>query len=366
MKNIYKKVHLFVISMVLIALPVFVFAQEAPSEEPVEEPQGVAGPEAGDVSEDLPDTAADPGIDAGEPEVMEVLPELLEAPESEEVKITPLSDANIPGITVNVEQLNWNTFKFRPSSQLGAQSYTYSWDFGDGEKSDQRIVEHSFSRPGTFHVSLKMDGADLKTQDAVAQVYIGFFYLANWRLWILLLLLTAIIIVASAVTGMANGKEKPAPKLTKVKPPEKEPTEEGGEIPLDTLSEETGDLDSMAATGLDTDELSDELALLESLDNTAEDISDASDEESGIGELLESVSEEVESKTKVDADAPVKDDPIVDLRIDEEKLDKGLDELLESIEEKPEVPEKPKKKIVKKKSKKKTKKSSKKRKAKKK
>lgn len=363
MKNIYKKVYPIIIGMMLIAMPVFVFAQGAPPEEPVVEPEGVeAVEESGEAVEDLPDTAAGPAIDAGEPEATEVLPELFEAPGSEEVEITPLSEAKPPGITVHVEQLNWNTFKFRPSSQLGAKANTYSWDFGDGETSNQRIVEHSFSRPGTFHVSVKMVGADLQTRDAVTQIHIGFFYLANWRLWILLLLLAAIIIVASAVTGMANGKAKSALRPSKIKSAEKEPLEKDDEIALDTLSDETGDLDSMAATGLDTDELSEELALLESLDNTAEDISD---DEPGIGELLEDVSKEVEAKTAGAEDTLDVDESAMDVPIDEEKLDKGLDELMGGIEEKLEIPKKSEKKAAKKKTKAKKKKSTKKRKKKK-
>ncbi|MBI4121993.1 MAG: PKD domain-containing protein [Parcubacteria group bacterium] len=123
-------------------------------------------------------------------------------------------------IFIQSEQLSWNQFRFRPSSRLGGGEYVYLWDLGDGTTSPDRVVEHQYAGPGRYHVSVQLFDTAGRAQAATTLIHVGFFNLANWRLWILIGLLALIIIVSAVTAGVkdavpapGNGVDEPTDKL---------------------------------------------------------------------------------------------------------------------------------------------------------
>lgn len=271
----------FLILCFALFLPVAVFAQEevpvideevAPVVEVVE-PVGEEAP-ASDLTEEAP----------VEQPALEEESDLQEPAAPEEVTPSSAPVAVPEELIIQSEQIAWNQFRFRPASRLGAGDFQYEWDFGDGEYSSDRVAEHAYGKPGRYSVTLRLIEPDGTPHVANMMVRVGFFHLANWRLWVILGLLALIIILASVTAGVTEsivpeqdgaGPEKPtAPDAG-----------EGGEVSLEPLAEDSGDFDSFAATGEETKALGSDLALLESIGHEqaepeAEDVSAAESEAS--------------------------------------------------------------------------------------
>jgi hypothetical protein len=163
-------------------------------------------------------------------------------------------------LTVQKEQLNWNTYRFRPSLPIGVSGLEYGWDFGDGQTSADRVAEHTFKKPGNFTVQLTVIDAAGQPLSSTLQVHVGFFNLANWRLWIIIVLLAFIIIVAALLAGMADSVVSDKEHVANI-PPLRAPDDQS----VETLADEQGGLDALASTGTTAEALPDELALLESI-----------------------------------------------------------------------------------------------------
>lgn len=175
-------------------------------------------------------------------------------------------DAAAQELIIQTEQIGWNQFRFRPASSLAVGDFKYDWTFGDGATSSDRVVEHTFSKPGRYTVSLRLDDPATGQKSATMLVRVGFFHLANWRLWVIIGLLALIIILAATTAGVS---ESLVPMTGTMPAPKPESPEEdhdhGDEIALEPLSDDHGDLDSLASTGEESDGLSNDLALLESI-----------------------------------------------------------------------------------------------------
>ncbi len=172
--------------------------------------------------------------------------------------------AMVQELVIQAEQIGWNQFRFRPSSRLGSGNFEYEWSFGDGTDSSERVIEHTFAKPGRYTVSLRLLEPDGRQQVSSMIVRVGFFNLANWRLWVIIGLLALIIILGAVTAGASDslvGDQSPNEKdETKDSLPA-----EAEEIDLEPLTEEGGGLDSLASTGETPKALSDDLALLESI-----------------------------------------------------------------------------------------------------
>lgn len=179
-------------------------------------------------------------------------------------------------VFVQAEQLAWNAFRFRPSSRLGSGEYTYEWDFGDNTSASDRVVEHTVKKPGRYNVVLRIIEDDGSMQTSSSLIRVGFFNLANWRLWIIIALLALIIIVAAMMAGVTDSIVGPATEEDRQ--PEPQPAPSDNEEEIEPLSSESGDLDTMAATGVSAEALGDELSLLEELDSTLAKPAETSEE----------------------------------------------------------------------------------------
>lgn len=186
---------------------------------------------------------------------------------AEEVLTEPVLQTEVTAesqMMIHSEQLSWNTFRFRPSYRIGTDEVEVEWQFGDGQKAAGRVVTHTYNGPGNYHVQLRLidQGA---TEIATSQVHVGFFHLANWRLWVLLLLLALIIIVAAIIAGVTDDLvDHTQPKKIKKK---EEASKEDEETVINTLTDSTGELDSLAALGKSSERFSEDLAFLEELED---------------------------------------------------------------------------------------------------
>lgn len=127
---------------------------------------------------------------------------------------------SLPSILIHAEKLSWNSFRFRPSQVVPVAEQEYLWSFGDGTSSNNRVNEHEYEKPGTFQVQLEVITGDGQRQVTTMQAHVGFFNLANWRLWALILLLGLIIVVGSVIASFPEKKSKKAqtPRMPAVAP----------------------------------------------------------------------------------------------------------------------------------------------------
>lgn len=177
--------------------------------------------------------------------------------------------ASTQELIIQAEQVSWNMFRFRPSSRLGAGEQQYAWEFGDGQTSTERVVEHAYAKPGRYSVNVRIFDSAGSSQTASMIVRVGFFNLANWRLWLIIGLLAAIIIIAAVTAGMSESIVGEPDETIVEKPfmPDASDThsEAHEDLSFEPLSDESGNLDSLAATGKDAAALGGDLALLETL-----------------------------------------------------------------------------------------------------
>ena len=178
--------------------------------------------------------------------------------------IIPINAIGLPDALIHIEQINWNTFRFRPSFLLGEEAQSYHWQFGDGSKGTKRVVQHTYAKPGVYQVQLELFSEDGSRDIVDITLQVGFFHLSNWRLWVLILLLAAIIIIAAIVAGSSEKQGKPGQRKHKAKKKLRR-SRSGEERSVNDLSDEKGMLDSLAEVGLGLSELSDELSFLEEL-----------------------------------------------------------------------------------------------------
>lgn len=174
--------------------------------------------------------------------------------------------AMVQELVIQAEQVGWNQFRFRPSSRLGSGNFEYEWSFGDGANSVERVIEHTFAKPGRYTVSLRLLEPDGSQQVSSMVVRVGFFNLANWRLWVIIGLLALIIILSAVTAGASDSLVGEGNTHTKDLEETKDSTPaDAEEIDLEPLTDESGGLDSLASTGETPKALSDDLALLESI-----------------------------------------------------------------------------------------------------
>lgn len=243
--------------------------EATPESEPELEAETTKSAEALSDSDLADDTAVTD--EATEPEIM---------PLQEEATTTETETSSFAAeLSVQKEQLNWNVFRFRATLPVGITGADYAWDFGDGQDATGRVVEHTFSKPGNFPVQLTVVDAQGQLHSATVHVQIGFFHLANWRLWIIIVLLAFIIIAAALLAGMADSVVPEASPMSAdmtdmdMTP---SPLDAQDEQSIDTLSDEKGGLDALAAMGSEAEALPDELALLESIKPNQEPEADSS------------------------------------------------------------------------------------------
>ncbi|MFC1599088.1 PKD domain-containing protein [Patescibacteria group bacterium] len=114
----------------------------------------------------------------------------------------------VPRITIQQTQKTWNTFVFRPNLKgLIDDNLTYFWELGDGTTSQQKVVEHQYTKSGNFQVNLKIEGRDDLQISSQKAVKISFFNIGNKVLLIILTLLF-LALLSFIITILASKKKK--------------------------------------------------------------------------------------------------------------------------------------------------------------
>jgi hypothetical protein len=75
-------------------------------------------------------------------------------------------------------RLDWNRFSFAPIAPA-LESQQFTWDFGDGVVSQRVAVEHTYQRPGSYVVILKVSNADGTSSSESVALSVPFFSLKN-------------------------------------------------------------------------------------------------------------------------------------------------------------------------------------------
>lgn len=209
-------------------------------------------------------------------QVVEALNE--DVSEDQSAEDIPLIDSPL---VIYAERLAWNQFRLRPTLLLANSTTEYEWDFGDGVVSTSRVNEHTYAKPGTYQVTLQVFTPSGERMSTSAQVHVGFFHLANWRLWVLVILLALIILVGASIASFPEKKTLSAPKkpsLKSQKPLAEMKVSDHLKASMDQTSSEPivhqpdsaeQDLDVLAQSGSTTEKLEDELSFLEELEASA-------------------------------------------------------------------------------------------------
>ena len=64
------------------------------------------------------------------------------------------------------------TFEFQANITGGTEPYSVSWDFDNGEESDDETVSHTFEEAGTYNVTLGVTDADDQTASASLEIQV--------------------------------------------------------------------------------------------------------------------------------------------------------------------------------------------------
>ena len=128
-------------------------------------------------------------------------------------------------VKINVQQINWNTFKFDFSTNiqdLSTDNLEYHWLYGDG--SDANVNDdHRFRGTGDYFVTLKVKGPFENYIYDNVTVVVAFWSVYNYWLWLIVLVFIALIFLysyefrhnAPKKSDKKNGKLKREPKKPK-------------------------------------------------------------------------------------------------------------------------------------------------------
>jgi PKD repeat protein len=68
----------------------------------------------------------------------------------------PVVNAKVPGHGRVSEDLDFAA----GASEGEVPALAYHWNFGDGVRTDGRVVRHAYTHPGTFRAELRVEGVD--------------------------------------------------------------------------------------------------------------------------------------------------------------------------------------------------------------
>lgn len=111
------------------------------------------------------------------------------------------------------KRIDWRTYEFTLAQQP-SDGVRFSWDFGDGATSVQPQIEHAFSGPGTYTVTLAIVDAKGNTLSDAQTFDITFFHLENPQvIGLLILLFVALFAFGFAFIKLRNPyDQKPSHK----------------------------------------------------------------------------------------------------------------------------------------------------------
>ncbi|MDQ3852586.1 MAG: PKD domain-containing protein, partial [Thermoproteota archaeon] len=65
------------------------------------------------------------------------------------------------------------TFLFEADAQGGTAPYSYTWDFGDGQRDNEQSPTHTYQNPGTYQVTLTVTDSAGQTASDTGQVTVS-------------------------------------------------------------------------------------------------------------------------------------------------------------------------------------------------
>jgi hypothetical protein len=97
-----------------------------------------------------------------------------------------------------LKQLSWDTFEFE-TKQSEIVPVSISWNFDDGEQSDQASIVHIFPGAGVYHVMLQVTDSDGNVEEGDVNIVISFFHLSNpvFLAFIVVLVIAGLLAIAT-------------------------------------------------------------------------------------------------------------------------------------------------------------------------
>ncbi len=124
----------------------------------------------------------------------------------------PDAKSTEPYASISLEIKDWQTYQFTPKlKNIAVNNLNYTWNFGDGESSNDLTATHTYSKPGSYNVSLKITGDNDFNIEASQKIKISFFNLGNFTFLMLLIglfLLLLMFLIIFAKRGKNNGDKE--------------------------------------------------------------------------------------------------------------------------------------------------------------
>ena len=133
-------------------------------------------------------------------------------------------------VKINVQQINWNTFKFdflTNIQDLSPDNLEYHWLYGDGNDSDIN-ESHRFRGTGDYFVTLKVKGPFENYIYDNVTVVVAFWSVYNYWLWLIVLVFISLIFLYS-YEFKHKAPKKSKGKVRKLKREPKKPKKLRGE-----------------------------------------------------------------------------------------------------------------------------------------
>lgn len=164
-------------------------------------------------------------------------------------------------VSIEISQQDWNSFSFRPATELEFEGISYIWNYGDGESGTAPFTQHTYSRPGVYTVRLEIVDTTNELRSAEATVHIGFFHLGNYEIWIITAFLVIGVFLSLLMLRLTDQYEH-----TDIDHHSHQKNIVTDVSEFDAIPDEVKDFDALAAMGGDSESLATELAILKEIE----------------------------------------------------------------------------------------------------
>lgn len=120
-----------------------------------------------------------------------------------------------PNASFIYSPIDWRTYEFRAIAE--SEDVQLLWEFGDGSTSSQATMQHTFTEPGDYTVTLTAIDSEGNRRVDSQELSISFFHLQNPWIIVLILVLATMVLLFGVLFFKPGTEKKPQGKGKKKK-----------------------------------------------------------------------------------------------------------------------------------------------------